>query len=258
MKKKRFIFGFVFLLFMYLSFNFASAWSGGTHDYSCPENYSINCNVADSFEFQKDNSYANTIYHVCYDNKEDCMPRLSAKYFLKKYYIEGKTNPEFIGAAMHLLQDASCPAHWYPRFEILGRETGVLSPKWVKDVEWRINSKLENHEENWNIKIVYKGESININEDYLNNLKKEISETVSEEPEESLEEIEAKIKSRKIWHYLRGYQDFIIILFFILIPILGYAFWRYKKEKKISSDLIISSIAMVISILIFILTKIFY
>lgn len=258
MKKRLFVFIIVFLLVMCFPFNFVSAWSRGTHDYSCPENYSIDCKVADYFEFQKNNHYANTIYHVCYDNKEDCISRLTAKYFLKKYYIGGKTDQELIGAAAHLLQDASCPAHWYPGFKILGKDTYIFAPRWVEDIEWKVNSELENHKENWGIGITYKGKKISINEDFLNNLKKEISGTILKEPQESLENIESQIKSKIKWHYLRAYQSFIIILFVLIVPFFGYGLWKYKKRKKKSLNLIITGIVIIILSLLFILIKIFY
>ena len=247
----------VIILFSLIFIPFVSAWSRGTHDYSCPENYPIDCNIADSREFQENNPYANTLYHVCYDNKEDCMPRLAAKYFLKKYYIEEKTNKELLGATSHLFQDALCPSHWYPGFKIFGEDTYIFAPKWVKTFEGDVNIK-SNQKEKWDINIEYKKEIININEDYLDNLEKQVEEFLSQEPKESLEEIEGKIKSKKVWHYLRAYQSFIIILFIILIPALVYELWKCKRNKRFSFDIALVGAISLLSILVFILTKIFY
>lgn len=249
---------FCFLLFISLFSQFVLAWGGETHVRLCPEDYSINCNIADSHKFQKDNPYANTIYHVCYDNPEDCMPRLAAKYFLKKYYVEGETNQDLLGAAAHLFQDASCPAHWYPGFEIFGKIVYPTSPRWVKTIEGEVDSKFLSKEENWNIPIKFKGESINIDKDYLNTQKEYLSEFLSQEPEESIETIESQLKSKLIWHRLRGYQGFIIILIIFLVPFLGYELWKYKKEKIISSDLIITATALLILMTLFVLIKLFY
>lgn len=258
MKNKPLSFAIIFFLLLICSATSVSAWGRGTHDFVCPEEYSTNCNVADYPEFQENYPFANSIYHLCYDNKEDCVSRLVAKYFLKKYYTEGESDKELLGAAAHLFQDASCPGHWYPGFKILGRDTYLFAPKWTKDIEWRVDSKLESHEENWNINIENHEETIGINENYLDNLKKDVSEFLSQEPNESLESIESKIKSEIKWHYLRAYQSFIIILFFIFIPVLGFELWKYKKEKITSSDLIIVGTASVILFLLFVLIKIFY
>lgn len=245
-------------LFILIFLSFALAWEGETHTYLCPDNYEINCNIADSFEFQKDNPYANTWYHVCYDNIENCMPRLAAKYFLKKYYREGKTDSSLLGAAAHLFQDASCPLHWYPGFKIFGQEIYLSAPNQVKSIESEVGSKLLNGEENWNIQIKFKGNEIDVNQEYINNLEKETSKFISEEPEESIEYLEAQLKSRLIWHRLRAYQDLIILLTIIFIPIIAYSAWKYKKERKISSDLIIPIVALIILVTIFIMMKLFY
>lgn len=256
--KKSIIIGIVFLLIICFSFNFVLAWNHETHSRFCPEDYSIDCNIADSFEFQRNNPYANTIYHVCYDNKEDCMPRLVAKYFLKKYYIEGESDKELLGAAAHLFQDASCPGHWYPGFRILGGDRYFFAPKWVKTIEHDVDAILSRQEKDWNVDIKYKGEIININKNYLNEIKDSASEFISQEPEQTLDEIESQIKSKIIGHYLRAYQNHIIVLFIIFVSIFGYSLWKYKKKKVVSSNLIISGVALLILVLLFILIKIFY
>lgn len=250
--------GVIFLLLLLvLNLKFVSAWGHETHTRFCPED-SIDCNIADSFEFQRNNPYANSIYHVCYDNKKDCMPRLVAKYLLKKYHIEGKINQELLGATAHLFQDASCPGHWYPGFRTLGQDRYPFAPKWVKTLEQDVNAVLSRQEENWNVAINYRGEIINVNENYLNEIKKSVSESISQEPEQSLDEIESQIKSKKVWHYLRAYQNHIIILFILFVPVFGFGLWKYKKEKRISSNLIVSSIILIILACLFILIKNFY
>lgn len=246
------------LLFILIFLPFVSAWGGETHVRLCPDNYEIDCNVADSFEFQRNNPHANTWYHVCYDNTENCMPRLAAKYFLKRYYLEGKSDQDLLGAAAHLFQDASCPLHWYPGFKIFGQDRFLSAPRRIKIIESEVDSRLLNREEDWNIQIEFKGNDIDVNKKYLDNLKKETSEFISKEPEESIESLQSQLKSKLIWHRLRAYQDFIMLLFIIFIPILGYGVWKYKKERKISSDLIISIIVLLILVTLFIIIKLFY
>lgn len=246
------------LLFILIFLPFVSAWGEETHVRFCPDNYDIDCTVADSFEFQRNNPNANAWYHVCYDNTENCMPRLAAKYFLKRYYLEGKMDQDLLGAAAHLFQDASCPLHWYPGFKIFGQDIILSAPQQVKIIESEVDSRLLNREENWNIPIKFKGDDIDINKKYLDNLKKETSEFISKEPEESIESLQSQSKSKLIWHRLRAHQDFIILLFIILIPILIYGVWKYKKERKISSDLVIPIVVLVILTIIFAMIKLFY
>lgn len=246
----------IFFVFLFLLPQLVLAWNRITHDSLCQEN--IDCNVADSFEFQKANPYANILYHVCYDNTEDCMPRLTAKYFLKKYYIEGEKDKNLLGAAAHLFQDSYCPLHWYPGFLIFGEEVYLFAPKEIKTIEEEVGHRISAKEKSWNIPIKRKGETINIDKAYMDNIKEENAKFLLREPEESLVDIESKIKSKKIWHRLRGYQDFTIILFIFFIPILAYGIWEYKKKKVLSSNLIISAVALFILICLFILTKSFY
>lgn len=245
-----------FILIIIFSLHFTSAWSKDTHIEFCP-NAKIDCIIADSYEFQRNNPNAVTYNHVCYDNKEDCMARLSAKYFLKKYYLEGETNKDYLGAAAHLFQDSYTPTHWYPGFKILGEEAYLFAPSWAKNTEGNVGIKLST-QENWNIPIKFKGEILNINRDYLEDIKQQTSILLSQEPEESLEEIQSQIASKKPWHYLRAFKDLIILLFIIFIPILGYGIWKYKKEKEISSNLIIPIVILLISTTLLIMIKLFY
>lgn len=248
---------FLILLFIF-SIQLMSAWNRQTHDYLCLENDSINCNIADILEFQQNNPRAITYFHLCYDNKEDCMAKLSAKYFLKQYYVGGEINKDFLGAAAHLIQDSKCPLHWYSGYKILGKDIFIFTPKQIKKIEDNVELRISIQEQNWSIPVKYKGEDINVNENYLNNIKTDTEEFLSQEPEETLEELESKIKSRKLGHYLRAYQSIMILLFIILIPILGYSLWKYKKDKKISMDLIVPALVFLIIIILFILMKIFY
>ncbi|MDI6737440.1 MAG: hypothetical protein QME12_02885 [Nanoarchaeota archaeon] len=222
------IFAFIFLPIAAI---FVSAWNGVTHAYLCPEDHEIDCNAADSHDFQRSNPYASTLYHVCYDNKENCMSRLAAKYFLKKYYGGGDEDKQLLAAAAHLFQDSACPLHWYPGFEMFGREIYISAPKAALSIEGETGRHLSSWEKPWNIPIRFKGETIDINSDYVNNLKSETSVFLSKEPEESLEEINAMLKSKAVWHRLRAYRDFVIILLIISIPILGYQVWQYRRKK---------------------------
>lgn len=254
--KKGVIIEIIIGIVILISLNFVSAWTHDVHIKFCP-NAEIDCTIADSFDFQKDNPNAIIYNHVCYDNKEDCVTRLAAKYFLKKFYLGNKSDKSLLGASLHLYQDASCPQHWYPGFKILGREVYLFAPSWVKNVEGLVSIKLST-QENWSIPIKFREKIMDIDEEYLNNMEQRSIEFLSQEPEESLKEIESQINSKKIWHYLRAYQCFFIIFSIFFFFAILFESCKFRKSKKISIKLIIYSIAFFVILLTLIITKIFY
>ena len=55
--------------------------------------------------------------------------------------VEGQRPQDWnlLGAAAHLLQDASCPAHWFPTKRVYGRIIGPYVPTWVDSKEDQVN-----------------------------------------------------------------------------------------------------------------------
>jgi len=249
-----------FLITVLLLPSTVMAWTGAVHDYMCPEGYLIDCKIADSSDFQKNYPYARQSFHLCYDNKTDGLPRLVAKYYVKKYYVEGQEDLDLLGAAAHLLQDASCPDHWYPTRKIFGKIFVPFAPSWVGTIESKVESYRKSGEKDWNIQIKFQGKVINVNDDYLLRQKRYIQDFLSKEPEESLEEIEKQIESRIFWSGLRSYKEWIVVGALLMTPFLAYDAWRWKKKAKTTkkkTDLIetileISVLAVFISLLILI------
>ena len=61
----------------------ATAWAPAAHDYMCPQDYPVDCHIADTPDFQKNHPYGDQQNHLCYDNKSDGVARLVAKYYVK-------------------------------------------------------------------------------------------------------------------------------------------------------------------------------
>jgi len=236
----------------------AKAWGPKTHNYMCPDNYAIDCTIADSHEFMKNYRFGEKFYHLCLDNKSDCPPRLIAKYYLKKYYVEEEKDPNLLGAAAHLLQDSACPEHWYPKREYFGKVFVPFAPSWLNTVESSVEDYLADQRSDWNIPVNYQGETININQAYLDTQKESIQNYLSQEPSESLEEIEAQINSQNSWARLRSYKEIVILALIIILLPLVYSVWKWKKKKTGLVDLIIISSIFVILGLLLLLILIFY
>lgn len=260
MKKPKF--SLLILAFMISISLFSSpvmAWTWTVHDYMRPEGYDIDCKIADYRDFQRTYPYGD-LSHLCYDNKTDGLPRLVAKYYVKKYYVEGQEDADLLGAAAHLLQDASCPDHWYPLTEIFGRIIVPFAPGWVGTIESRVESYLKSGEKEWNISIDFQGKVVNINDDYLLRQRRYIQGFLSREPEESLKEIENQIESRIFWHNLRTRKEWIMVGAIVTSPFLVYEAWKWKKKAKATkkiTDLIdivvvVSVFAVFISLLVLI------
>jgi hypothetical protein len=199
------------------------AW-GSAHGYMRPDGYDIDCGIADTTDFQKSYPYGAHENHLCYDNKTDGMARLVAKYYVKKYYVEGQSDSKLLGAAAHLLQDASCPAHW--------QGFALFAPSWVGTIESQVDSCLESGEKDWSIPIEFQGKSITIDDAYLLSQKTYIQNFLSTEPEENLEEIAAQIDEKSFWSSLRGREELIMIGAIIIIPFLAYDVWQWKRKEK--------------------------
>src|SRR5512139_1814257 len=106
------IIAFLFALTVFPSL--ANGWVVDTHDYMCPQNYTIDCKIADYAEIHNNYPYTThlSLSHLSLDNKTDGAARLVANYYLKKYYVERQVDNNYLAIAAHFLQDASCPAHW--------------------------------------------------------------------------------------------------------------------------------------------------
>jgi hypothetical protein len=210
----------------------AIAWTGAVHDYMCPDGYDIDCKIADTLDFQKNYPYGAHQYHLCYDNKTDGVARLVAKYYLKKYYVEGQKDSNLLGAAAHLLQDASCPDHWYPTREIFGRIIVPFAPSWVGTIEPQVDFHLRSGEKNWSISIDFQGKVITIDDAYLLSQKAYVQDFLSKEPEESLEEIQKQLDARIFWSGLRGGKEWFMVGAIFPAPFLAYAAWQWKRKGK--------------------------
>lgn len=252
-----------FLVTLSLFPSTVSAWTGITHNYMRPEGYDIDCTIADSPEFKKNYPYGG-VSHLCLDNKTDAPARLVAKYYVKKYYVDGQKDSNLLGAAAHLLQDASCPDHWYPTRMIFGKIFVPFAPSWVGSIEPKVGSYLQSDEKNWNIQIDFQGRVIDIDDAYLLRQKRYIEDFLSREPEESLEEIEKQIQSRVFWHELRSYKEWIMVGAIATTPFLIYDAWQWKRKRKTTKKIThlidtitgISVLAAFISLLI--LIQLFY
>jgi len=239
------------------------AW-GGAHGYMCPQGYNIDCGIADTPDFQKNYPYGGFQSHVCYDNKTDGMARLVAKYYVKKYYVEGQKDSNLLGAVAHLLQDASCPAHWYAVMGIFGRAIALFAPSWVETIESQVDSYLKSGEKNWSIPIEFQGKVINIDDAYLLSQKAYIQDFLSKEPQESLEEIGKQIDAKSFWSELRGYKEWIMVCAILTIPFLAYEAWQWKRKRKTikkKADLINIIIAITVPavfLILLLLIQLFY
>jgi len=144
----------------------------------------------------------------------------------------GKKDPNLLGAAAHLLQDASCPDHWYPTRKFFGRIFVPFAPGWVGTIEPTVESYLRSGKEDWEVTIEFQGRTVTIDEAYLDAQREYIEEFLSEEPEESLQQIESQIRSKILWRKLRSYKEWIILTAVITAPFLAYDAWKWKKGKK--------------------------
>ena len=232
-----------------------SAWSWGEHDYMCPQDYAIDCKIADTFDFQKNYPYAKPINHVCLDNKSDGAARLVAKYFVKKYYVEGQKDLTLLGAAAHLLQDASCPDHWYSALN-------PFAPGWAQTIENQVESLRQSGEKNWSISIDFQGRIVIIDDSYLLRQKAYINDFLSKEPDESLEEIGKQVDAKLFLSWLRGRSEWFLVPAIIMVPALALEAvqWKRKgKPKKIKLvGTILAILVFAVLLILLLLIQLFY
>lgn len=256
---KLFFFFFLGLISLGLIYpSFAMSWAGITHEFMCLQDRQINCGIADMSEFKRNYPYAEDIGHLCFDNKENCRARLAAKYYLKRYYLEGEKNFDFLGAAAHFWQDASCPDHWYPMRDYFGKIFVPFAPRWVGKTEGLVNIYMRNGQKDWNIPIKYNGKAINIDQAYLDTQKELVASFLVQEPQESLEEIESQIKSANIWFWLRSFKELLMVLTLVFLPVFVYCLWNWQKKKRGLADLIIISISLGIVVILLLAIQLFY
>lgn len=239
MEKKLFVGLFLILLIISVSLFPArvEAWGEDIHDYLCPVEFqavSTGCRIADSREFQKNYPFAEVMNHLCLDNKPDCPPRLVAKYYVKKYYFEGKKDLNLLAGAAHLIQDSYVPDHWYPMRSFFGRIFVPFAPRWVGTTEGLVSEQLSRRQTNWSIH--------GVNQAYLEDIKEKVVELTSHEPTEGLGQLENQIRNRSFWQKVRSYKEWVYIPIIIITPFLIYEIFKARKSGKINSDLLITAI----------------
>jgi hypothetical protein len=232
-----------------------NAWSSVIHDYLCPINMEVSCTIADDRFFQRDYPFGN-VAHLCLDNKPDCPPRLVAKYYVKKYFISPDKDPKLLAAAAHLLQDSVCPDHWFPMREFAGRIIVLFAPKWVTKTEGMVGEAVSRHLTGWDYPIKYHGQMIHLNQDYLDNKKLKIEAFVNQQPKESMEELAYQIKIKSFWAQIRSLREMLYLVFLILLLVLPFTIWSWRKNKK--SDLVITLSLLGLFFLIYLLGYFFY
>ncbi|HUW22117.1 MAG TPA: hypothetical protein VMW41_05650 [Candidatus Bathyarchaeia archaeon] len=236
------------------------AWGGDIHTYLCPG--SFDCNIADDRQFKTANKWDDW-GHVCLDNQPDCTARLGARYFLKRYYQEGKADWQLLAAAAHLYQDAVCPDHWYPMREYFGRIIVPFAPAWVTKIEGKVSTNMSyrpqpgDTRDNWNIPVIWHGQKIDVNKAYLDDTKESLKIFVSQEPSESLVDLKKQIDTKMTITLIRSYKEIAYLVSLIILPIWLYALWDFKKKGR-KGDFLITSLIVVILIVYFILLKIFW
>lgn len=220
------------------------AWSGEGHLAMCPLEDRNLCLTADDYKFKTTYPYGDS-WHLCLDNQPDCLPRLVTKYYLKKYFLEGGKDPLLLGAAAHLLQDAACPAHWFPMREYFGKLFVPFAPSWMKTIEGEVDMALSQKREDWNFPLAYQGKRIEVNSAYLKAQKAQIASFLEQEPKESLKEIEQQIKIKKCWSMLRSVKEALWLGVMVASPFWVYFLLKWTKTKKGFSDLMVTSLALV-------------
>lgn len=254
----------VFLIFFFLfSFIFpgeVKAWGGDIHSYLCPGSY--DCTIADSREFKIAYKW-DSFGHLCLDNQPDCTARLGAKYFLKKYYLEGEKDWKLIAAAAHIYQDATCPDHWYPMREYFGRIIVPFAPSWVTKIEGGVSKNMSfrpqpgETRDKWSLPIVWHGQKIDVNKAYLDSVKTSLENFISQEPQEELEDLRRQIDAKMTMTLIRSYKEVAYLVSLLIIPVWLYTLWAFKKKGQ-KKDFLIASVILVALAVYFILVQIFW
>ncbi|MFH1430132.1 MAG: hypothetical protein ABIG71_01245 [Candidatus Uhrbacteria bacterium] len=219
----------------------AFAWSGGVHDFTCPES-ALNCRIADDAGFQQENPYLSVYHHLCLDNKPNCLGRVTADYYLKKYYVTG--NRDFLGAAAHLYQDAHTPDHWYVSRQLPWKNGELFSPRWASEIEGEAGFIIENQNPDtvYDRVITFQGQEIHINTAYLDYVKTDVASRIAHEPSESLDELEARVLNMRWRARVRSYKDVALALALLssvlaAVYVLVWAVRRhFRAAAKIGKD----------------------
>jgi len=234
-----------------------NAWGDDIHRYLCPEELTQvkdGCKIADTWEFVQQYPHSELMNHLCLDNKPDCPAKVLAKYYVKKYYIEGKKDLNLLAAAAHLIQDANVPDHWFP-MRAFGEKIFVpFVPSWVGKTEGLVSMAINQRKTDWNFPREFGGKTFNINLAYLENIKAQIAETISHEPTESLAMLEAQIKQRSFWQKVRSYRELAQLGLLILLPFLVFCFWRWESKKQGKVDFLILAIFWLALLIFYLLT----
>lgn len=237
-KKIACLVGFL-LLFLILSLQRINAWGGDVHQYLCPAQLKGgDCGIADSMEFKRTYPFGE-VWHLCLDNKPDCPPRIVAKYYVKKYFLEGKKDEKLLLGAAHLIQDAACPDHWFPMREFFGRIFVPFAPSWLNKTEEEVSLGLSSKQPGWSVVRQYQGKTIVLNQAYMDGLKNEITQFVATEPHEDLATLEKQVKEKNFLQKVRSYREWIWVGLIILLPLTLYQGLRFLRTKKGRTDLII-------------------
>lgn len=218
--------------------NSVFAWSNDVHSYTCPEE-TLNCLIADDADFQQNNPYLSVYHHLCLDNAQGCLARVTARYYLKKYFLTN--NQDFLSVACHLYQDAWTPNHWYVPRQLPWRQGELFSPRWAGEIEGEAGFILENSVTGaaYDRTIVFKGQELHINKAYLDNVKADVISRVANEPSESLDELEAHMRETRWRTSVRSYKDVALALVFLsaVFGVLYLLSWiirrRFRRDAKL-------------------------
>jgi hypothetical protein len=235
---------FLFICFLFFFFFLfpakIQAWGPETHGYLCRLTPELDCNLGDKPEFVKKYRVQGFMSHVCYSNKSDCPPRLIARYYLKQYYQQGRQNKELLSLAAHLFQDAACPQHWYS-YRLLGNFSfAIFHPISIFGIENKIDDAFRNQDVGWSFPLKIPGQRLEINQNYLDNLRAEANTSLSQEPKEDLAFLKKQILSKRVGYKIRSYYwDGAGLVILVVLPIFFWQLKKYLKTKKGKNDVIV-------------------
>lgn len=259
----KYVVGIFIGLLMFVVLDSAQAWPGGVHDYACP-NAELNCNIADERAFQQINPYLSVYHHLCLDNKDNCLARVTGDFYLKKYYLTG--NKDFLSTASHLYQDAWTPDHWYVPRDLPWKRGELFAPKWSGEIEGESNFILKNPTPGtvYDRVIKFNGKELHINKAYLDNVKADVALRVAKESSESLDELEARVLDVRWRARIRSYKDVAVFvaLLSVGVSVLYLIVWiirrRFRVEAKLGKDFYALAILAILSIIYIIFASIVY
>lgn len=200
---------YLLLILFLVSLAPVMGWEWDTHDYLCFEGF--DCLAADTNEYQLKYSYVNYLFgsHLCINNAADCKARVVAKYYLKNYYLSNNT--DYLNIALHLMQDSYCPEHWLT----------ITNYGIEEDVDEYVRGNFTTKGITVNF---INGNTLVVDKDYLNNVKQEINEFISVEPN-------INILLYELWFFRLEELTTYLVYFFIIILLL-FIFYGFFKRKK--------------------------